>query len=104
MFRQWLHRRRLLRERRALAEQRRREARPGAKPAFGLLVDPIESNPQFQPMLAEAERLAEKELAGRERGTGFCHLFWSTKRRILAERFQITWFSPGEMNPDCRFD
>jgi len=69
-----------------------------------MLVDPIESDPQIQPLLIEAERLAEERLAGHAQGLGFCHVLWRTKQRILADRFQIVWFSPADLNRDCIFD
>lgn len=29
-------------------------------------------------------------------------LFWSTKKRIFAERFGVQWFTPEEMNLGTR--
>ena len=69
-----------------------------------LLHDPVEDDPALKPVVAEAESLADAELSGRSRGRGFCHVFWRTKRRILRDRFGVTWFSPGEMNWGVIFD
>jgi hypothetical protein len=69
--------------------------------------DPIEDDPKYRAVVAEAERLAWAELA--ERGMregcfGACHWFWPAKQRILRERFGIEWQSPRDLNPHVRFD
>lgn len=101
MFQQWLHRRRLLKERRAIAA-----ARLAALDDVDdkLLVDPIEDDPSMQSILREAEQMAEAELSDRDHGLGFCHRLWRTKQRILAKQFNVVWFSPSDMNPDVKFD
>jgi len=68
------------------------------------LHDPIEDDPNFEHAILEAERLANEELAGVERGRGFCHKYWRTKQRILCDRFHVEWFPPSEMNPESFFD
>ncbi|MGB5636858.1 MAG: hypothetical protein WBM44_28925 [Waterburya sp.] len=66
--------------------------------------DPIENDPQFKEILAQADAEAEKNVKDHPRSMGFCHLFWSTKKDILRYKYGIDWKSPAEMNPDIRFD
>lgn len=66
--------------------------------------DPIERDPAFSPLIEEASKMAEKELANEKRRMGFCHLYWRTKKRILKEEFGIEWKTPAEMNPGVMFD
>lgn len=35
---------------------------------------------------------------------GSCHWIWAEKKRILKEKYGITWYAPSEVNPDCIFD
>ena len=35
---------------------------------------------------------------------GACHWLWVEKKRILKEKYGITWYSPSELNPDDYFD
>jgi len=70
----------------------------------GTLLDPIEDDPAMLPILREAEQMAEAELADRNHGLGFCNLLWRTKQRILAEKFNVVWFSPADMDPYSIFD
>lgn len=35
---------------------------------------------------------------------GFCFTYWFIKRRILKEKYNIEWHSPGELNSHVRFD
>ena len=68
--------------------------------------DPIEDNADIQPTLALASDEAHAELAaqGQSGGLGYCHSLWSVKKRILKEKYQVEWRSPGEMNPEVKFD
>jgi hypothetical protein len=68
------------------------------------LHDPIEDHPDLTPIFAQTEQRVEKELEGEERGRGFCHLYWHTKKRILREEFGVEWFPPSQMNPHVIFD
>ena len=65
--------------------------------------DPVEDTPEFR---AIADELEEKILAriGPNRGMGYCHLYWSTKREILEADYGIVWRSPAIMNPRVKFD
>lgn len=35
---------------------------------------------------------------------GSCHTIWALKKRILKEKYDITWYTPAELNPDIKFD
>ena len=35
---------------------------------------------------------------------GCCHTIWALQKRILKEKYDITWYTPAELNPDDRFD
>jgi hypothetical protein len=35
---------------------------------------------------------------------GSCHRIWAMKKRILKEKYGITWYAPSEVNPDCIYD
>ncbi len=65
--------------------------------------DPIEDTPEYKAIEKELE---EKILAkiGENRGMGYCHLYWATKRDILLSDYGIVWKSPAIMNPGIRFD
>lgn len=35
---------------------------------------------------------------------GSCHWLWAMKKRILKEKYGITWYAPSEVNTDCIYD
>ena len=35
---------------------------------------------------------------------GSCHTLWALQKRILKEKYGITWYTPAELNPDVKFD
>ena len=35
---------------------------------------------------------------------GCCHTIWALQKRILKEKYGITWYTPAELNPDIKFD
>jgi hypothetical protein len=69
------------------------------------LHDPIEDDPSISVLVSaaatEAEDLARQ--SGRT-GRGVCHLIWREQARILAERHNIIWQSPAQMNPGIMYD
>ncbi len=66
--------------------------------------DPKESNPTFKQRIMEAEEKAMTKLALEPRSMGFCHMLWTTKKRILKEEYGIDWKTPAEMNPTVFLD
>ena len=57
--------------------------------------------------IVEAQRLLHKhpeqdaDLLGQ---LGSCHTLWTLQKRILKEKYGITWYTPAELNPDIKFD
>lgn len=68
-----------------------------------LKYDPIEDTPEFQAIKEELEKKIIEKI-GKNRGMGYCHLYWSTKREILWKDYGIVWRSPAIMNPGVIFD
>lgn len=60
--------------------------------------------------IKEAKRLLEKYPDHPERAArlfmqlGSCHWIWAMKKRILKEKYGITWYAPPEVNTDCIYD
>ena len=69
----------------------------------GILYDPISDDPAYAWVIKEAGIRASEEI-GKPYGMGHCHLLWRRKKEIIKEEFDITWYSPCEMNPRVRFD
>lgn len=67
------------------------------------LNDSIEYTDEYLTIELEMERMIKDEV-GEGGYFGFCHKYWSAKKRILKEYFEIDWKSPEEMNPDVIFD
>ncbi|MEM9212988.1 MAG: hypothetical protein AAGD25_01295 [Cyanobacteria bacterium P01_F01_bin.150] len=91
------------RDRQKTLKQRLQHAR-NSQPGNEALHDPIEDDAKYMVAIALADALAADDLADAPRNRGFCYLYWKTKQRILKETFEITWFSPCDMNPSIRFD
>jgi hypothetical protein len=88
-----------LNRRRELAQRRSQsgEAR------IGILYDPTSDDPVYAWAIKEAGMRASEEI-GKPYEMGHCHLVWRRMKEILSEEFDITWYSPREMNPRVRFD
>lgn len=69
-----------------------------------MIDDPVEQTPKYQKIADELEALIDEELKDCPRGLGFCHIYWSVKKRILKEKYNIDWRSPAELHPFIRFD
>jgi len=71
-----------------------------------MLHDPIEDNPKIKSIIDAADRETNTELKNSQfrDQMGFCHVFWSTKKGILKEKYGIEWKTPAEMNPFVIFD
>jgi hypothetical protein len=35
---------------------------------------------------------------------GSCHRLWDMQKQILKEKYDITWYTPAELNPEIKFD
>ncbi len=35
---------------------------------------------------------------------GYCNNYWSAKKEILKEKYNIDWYTPAEENPDVIYD
>ena len=88
-----------LNRRRELAQRRSQsgEARSG------ILYDPISDDPAYAWVIKEVGMRASEEI-GKPYEMGHCHVVWRRMKEILKEEFDITWYSPREMNPRVRFD
>jgi hypothetical protein len=78
----------------------------------GLKHDPIESDPAFAPIIAEADREAQRQLdemrakKGRPGVSwlGDVHFFYAVKKQFLKDKYGIDWQSPAETNPHVAID
>ena len=70
--------------------------------------DPKERDPKYRDIIKkakkEAEEILEKEYPGGKNRMGYCHHLWGEKKRILKEKYNIDWMTPGECNPGIMFD
>lgn len=66
--------------------------------------DPIEDTPEFKAVIKQVEKELDELLKNKPKGMGFCHTYWSEKKRILKEKYGINWRSPANMNPHVMFD
>ena len=35
---------------------------------------------------------------------GSCHTLWALQKRILKEKYNITWYTPAELHPEIKYD
>ena len=68
-----------------------------------LLFDPIQRTPLWEEITYDVDKECDEILKDEPRFMGFCHLYWSTKRAVLAKH-GIQWRSPSAMNPRVIFD
>lgn len=66
--------------------------------------DPIEDTAPYKAVIKDVEKELDYLLKDKPRCTGFCHIYWHEKKRILKEKYGIEWNSPAVMNPRVRFD
>lgn len=62
--------------------------------------------PYYRDKIESAHMEAEKLLneSGVEREMGYCYVFWDCKKKLLKEKYNISWKTPAEMNKNTRFD
>lgn len=68
-----------------------------------LKFDPVERTQEWEDCIYDVEMKCNRILEGKIRGMGFCYLYWSTKKSVLA-KYGIQWNSPSVMNPRVIFD
>lgn len=70
----------------------------------GLRHDIKERDPKLKKIFKDAEQEALQELSKRSNVRSskktHCHMFWSEKKRILKEKYDIEWKTLAEMNPE----
>ena len=65
--------------------------------------DEVEYSDRYLLVEREMETLVRAEV-GEDGGLGFCHLYWSAKKKVLRDRFGIDWRSPSGRFPGMLFD
>ncbi|GEM_PF-965566 len=65
--------------------------------------DPVELTDDYLAIELELERAIRAEI-GEPGYKGYCHRYWSAKKRILRETYHIDWKSPAELNPGVCYD
>ncbi len=66
--------------------------------------DPVEYTYEWEDIYYDVEAKLEERFANAPRQMGFCFLYWSAKRELLADEYGIKWRSPSQMNPHVIFD
>lgn len=69
---------------------------------FPLKESEVEDTDEYARVELEVERRIKNEI-GEGGYMGYCHRYWSVKKRILAE-YGIDWKTPQELNPEVNFD
>lgn len=57
--------------------------------------DPTEFDPKYKEIFSHIDKEVRQELGG----PGYHREFWTTKKRILKEKYGADWKTPAEMNP-----
>lgn len=74
----------------------------------GMTYDPKERDPKYRDIIKKAEKEAadilEKKYPGSSKEMGYCHGLWEQKKKILKEKYNIDWDTPGELNDTVIFD
>jgi hypothetical protein len=65
--------------------------------------DPIELDPARARALLWATLEAEQEV-GKSGDLGHCYVFWECKKRILRNRYGVTWRDPADLNLQIDYD
>jgi hypothetical protein len=69
-----------------------------------LKVDKVEYTEEFENVIDAVEEEVDRRMGQTEYGMGMCFEIWSTKKAILAEKYNIEWRTPSQMNPRVMFD
>ncbi|MEM7791764.1 MAG: hypothetical protein AAF546_10210 [Verrucomicrobiota bacterium] len=68
------------------------------------LRDPLEDYPEFSLAFKDANKIADKKAEEYGRQLGQIHVFWSEKKRVLRQNYQIDWKTPAELNTHICYD
>lgn len=67
--------------------------------------DPIEDDPRYWEIIQQVNDEVNKALsADGQIYMGYCHYFWSEKKKLLKKRYGIKWRSPSDLNPSIHYD
>lgn len=69
-----------------------------------ILYDPVEDTVEYKNIQDELESELFKLMQTVEVKMGRSYKYWSLKKRILKQKYNIDWKSPPEMNPDITFN
>ena len=65
--------------------------------------DPQEYDPTLESVFVEADSIAERLVSSVPRDEEFGATYWTTKKRLLAQEYNIDWQSPAELNPQIEY-
>ena len=77
-----------------------RDARPRIA---GEKFDPQESDPKLRATFAAADAAAERRVGNVKRDSRFVFRFWSEKKKILRQMYNVDWKTPAELNPHIAY-
>ncbi|MBQ6276530.1 MAG: FHA domain-containing protein [Bacteroidales bacterium] len=71
-----------------------------------LYYDKVELTDEYKSVIDEVEIEVDGKLKNhpRYKHMGYCHIFWGTKKKILKDKYGISWRTPSELNPNIIFD
>lgn len=71
-----------------------------------LYYDKVELTDEYKSVIDEVEKKLDRKLQThpRYKRTGYCHIYWYEKKKILMDKYGISWRSPSELNPAVLFD
>jgi hypothetical protein len=69
--------------------------------------DPESMKVSMSKIIEEAKRLLPsnpEQAAELFMQLGSCHTLWALQKRILKEKYGITWYTPAELHPEIKYD
>jgi hypothetical protein len=71
----------------------------------GILHDPLEDDPVVGLIIRSVLKECQQDMTAQHgHQLGLCHRIWHETQRRLLRDHSIVWFTPGQVNPWCRFD
>src|SRR5205085_10247798 len=74
-----------------------------ARQLRGEKFDPHEYEPKLCVIFASADAAAERRVGNVKRDDKFIFHFWSAKKEILRQRYNIDWKTPADLNPQIAY-